>query len=796
MQLRFIPILLLLSQFAFAQSEGTFNASLVAQLNDRGTGPRSYNDIWGYESADGHEYAVLGGRNGTIIIDLATPSQPKEVAYVPGTNSIWRDMKSFGDFIYVVADRGQDGLLIINMENAPDSITWEFWKPTLTIGVTTNTLQKCHNLYIDENGVCYLAGSNLNGGGVLMFDVASTPEQPTFLGAATNRYSHDVYARGDTLYSADLNNGFFSITDVSNKQNPKFLAFQQTTRNFTHNVWLSDDGKYLFTTDERSNAYVDAYDISDLGNIRLLDSYRPLATEGLGVLPHNVHYFNGYLVISYYADGIKIVDASRPWNLIEVAAYDTSPNTGSGDGCWGAFPFIESGYVLASDMEEGLFVLDVDYKRACYLEGTVRDEMTGVALPEVDVSIVADQKNFNSTGPDGTFQTGIVDQGNFLVRFSKEGYEPKEVTVDLANGVLTSLDIELTPIQKINFSGQITHQFTQIGVPGKIRVEGENGTFVFGANSSGDFSFEDVPQGFYDIYIGSWGFRPKFLTNFDLTSSRELNIELEPGYQDDFSVDQGWTVSGDATTGQWVREVPIGVSYGGGFTNPDQDAPDADLGLCYLTGNGEGDPGLYDVDDGTVLLTSPPMDLLAYENPNLSFYYWFYNGAGVGAPDDTLRFYIDNGQEKVLLGEIAENPGDWVNLDFDIIDYIALSDSMVFSVETADKGNPHLLEAGIDGFFVIDHILVDNERLLEEKVDLTVFPNPFSSELSVRFSLSQKRESVLLRVLNSMGQPIREWRVSAQDTELSFGSDWPSGIYFLVWEGTDRERIVKKVIKK
>ena len=80
------------------------------------------------------------------------------------------------------------------------------------------------------------------------------------------------------------------------------------------------------------------------------------------VIPHNTHVFGDYLVTSYYTSGVTIIDASDPFNLIEVAYYDTSPSSGgSFDGCWGAYPYLPSGLILATDQQEGLFVLHTPY---------------------------------------------------------------------------------------------------------------------------------------------------------------------------------------------------------------------------------------------------------------------------------------------------------------------------------------------------------------------------------------------------------------------------------------------------
>jgi hypothetical protein len=81
------------------------------------------------------------------------------------------------------------------------------------------------------------------------------------------------------------------------------------------------------------------------------------------VVPHNTHVIGNYLVTSYYTDGVTIVDASDPYNLIEVAYFDTSPQyEGDGyNGCWGAYPYLPSGLILATDRQNGLHVLSTPY---------------------------------------------------------------------------------------------------------------------------------------------------------------------------------------------------------------------------------------------------------------------------------------------------------------------------------------------------------------------------------------------------------------------------------------------------
>ncbi|HFC30600.1 MAG TPA: choice-of-anchor B family protein, partial [Oceanospirillales bacterium] len=304
----FLLTISLLTTGLFTQTD--FNLSLISNISY----DESASDIWGFVDAHGNEYAIIGTHAATRIVSLADPSNPIEVANIAGVATAWRDIKSYHDFIYVVTDgrNTSEGILVIDMSNAPDSIAYEYQYPEIIINGDTTLLGACHNIYVDENGYAYLAGCNVNNGGVLFFDCFTDPAHPKFVAAGDPRYSHDAFVKGDMMWSSDINEGFLSVSDVSDKHNPILLATQITSSSFTHNVWLSDDGQYLFTTDELPNAFVDAYDVSDLSDIRRLDSYRPAATLGTGVYPHNVHYDNGYLVISFYTDGIKIVDAHRP----------------------------------------------------------------------------------------------------------------------------------------------------------------------------------------------------------------------------------------------------------------------------------------------------------------------------------------------------------------------------------------------------------------------------------------------------------------------------------------------------
>ncbi len=435
-------ILLLL--FFVANAFSQLNMQLLDQIDYT---PNS-NDIWGWVDPDnGKEYALVGLVTGVSVVDVSDPTNVVEVQFIPGASSTWRDIKTWGNYAYVT-NESNGGVMVINLGGAPNNITWTNWNPNLP---GLGQLNKCHNLYIDEFGYCYLAGCNINSGGMLLVDVFTTPGSPIYVGKAPAVYSHDVYVRGNKMFASEIYIGKVSIYDVTDKQNVTLLASQQTPYNFTHNAWLNDAGDVVFTTDEKANAPIAAYDISDLSDIKELDQFRPISTLGTNVIPHNVHVWNDWLIISYYTDGGIIADASRPENIIEVGNWDTFLGGSGFSGVWGAYPFLPSGTVLLTDIGTGLYVCGANYVRACWLEGKVTDAVTSAAIIGANVHIDSPQANGATSALAGVYKTGQALPGNFEVTFSATGYHSKTVQVAFENGVLTNLDVQLEPLVIPNF---------------------------------------------------------------------------------------------------------------------------------------------------------------------------------------------------------------------------------------------------------------------------------------------------------------------------------------------------------
>jgi choice-of-anchor B domain-containing protein len=439
----------LLTSFAvFSTLFQAFGQNINLKLEANLTYPDTLSNIWAWKNnLDGKEYALVGTTNGVSIVDVSTPSNPKKIVQIPGRSSEWREIRTNGNYAYITTEGG-GGLQIVDLTNLPaTNLTTKLWTPT----ISGKVLSSIHALQVD-NGKIYLYGSNIGNHGAIIADITKDPLVPVFLGLYDVRYVHDGYVRNDTMYAGHINAGEFAIVDARVPTALKILATVKTPTAFTHNTWLSGNSKYCFTTDENANSFLGAFDVSDISNITEVD--RIQTNPGSQAVVHNTYIIKKgeaeFAVTSWYKEGVIICDASRPWNLVQVGSYDTSPGgTSTGeDNDWGVDPFLPSGIVIASDIQNGLFVFTPTYTRACFLEGIIMDCFTGNALSGAKVQILNPPKmNINSatdlTDAKGSYGAGVLTAGTYSVVVSKTGYVSQTFTVSVTNGNVTTLNVNL-----------------------------------------------------------------------------------------------------------------------------------------------------------------------------------------------------------------------------------------------------------------------------------------------------------------------------------------------------------------
>jgi len=174
---------------------------------------------------------------------------------------------------------------------------------------------------------------------------------------------------------------------------------------------------------------------------------------------------------------------------------------------------------------------------------------------------------------------------------------------------------------------------------------------------------------------------------------------------DDFeAANPGWTVSGAATTGAWLRENPIGTA-----AQPEDDHSAIGT-LCWFTGQGTpgGAVGEADVDGGQTILTSPAFDLSGGDDGRVSFWLWYHNfgGAAPNADVFTTQVSPDNGSTwltaDVVGPDTATGFNGWALRSFNLLDIAGMSMTNQVRVRfiAEDVGSGSIVEAAIDDLTV------------------------------------------------------------------------------------------------
>ncbi|MBI1287762.1 MAG: choice-of-anchor B family protein [Flavobacteriales bacterium] len=317
-----------------------------------------YNEIWGY-AKNGKEYAIIGSSKGTHIFDVTVPAESEQVVFiegkVTGSTVVHRDFHDFDDCLYMVSDEGNASLQIADLRFLPDSAPLVYDSGEL--------FPRSHNIFIDSSSArMYVCG------GPLLFAVFSLadPTSPTLLLNCPLDvpfwgpigYVHDTYVRGDTAYLNAGTNGLF-VVDFHDINNPVMIGSMDVypQSGYNHSGWLMADKPYYALADETFGKDVKIVDVSDMADLHVVDTITSGVDENS--IPHNLIYRGDQLFISYYFDGLYMFDCSDPTHPQLAGFYDTSTEphvNGLYRGCWGVYPLLPSGHILASDMQTGLWV--------------------------------------------------------------------------------------------------------------------------------------------------------------------------------------------------------------------------------------------------------------------------------------------------------------------------------------------------------------------------------------------------------------------------------------------------------
>lgn len=269
----------------------------------------------------------------------------------------------------------------------------------------------------------------------------------------------------------------------------------------------------------------------------------------------------------------------------------------------------------------------------------------------------------------------------------------------------------------------------------------------------------------------------------------------------DAEAQDGWTVTGDVVTGNWIRAVPVGT-YNSAlgtppsvpYVQPNSDhTPGSLKTVCWVTGNGTspGQLGEADVDDGTTYLTTRSYDISAMKNPVLRYYRWYSNDAGATPGTDSwiVRVSSDAGATWKVLEDTKVSDASWKPIVTRLRDVVELTDKFRVVFEASDLGEGSLVEAAVDDFEILDSEAVTSVAQVDALPGAFVlaqnFPNPFNPTTTLRYTLPGTG-SVRMRIIDAVGQVVAE-PVHAQQGAGTYSvvfdaASLPSGLYHAVLE--------------
>ena len=344
------------------------------------------NDVWGWEDPEtGHEYALVSKFEGTAFVDVTDAYDPVYLGTLPtevqgSRGNIWGDLKVYGDHAYIVTEAPEHGMQVFDLTRLRGVTEPQAW----TVDNTVKTFGHAHNIAVNEDSAtAYVIGARRGvtipgcedvDGGPIAFDV-SDPANPSFAGCyGGDGYTHDIqcvdYAGPDADHTGKeicvaSNEDTVTVLDATDKDDIKQLArTPYETSAYTHQGWFTEDQEYFLLGDEldelagtvdSTTTYV--WNLQDLDNPVL----EGMDSDGNPSIDHNIFIKDGLAYKSNYTSGLRVDDTYRvdQGRLTERGYFDVYPaddHTGFA-GTWGNYPFFDSGTVVVTGIEEGLFVL-------------------------------------------------------------------------------------------------------------------------------------------------------------------------------------------------------------------------------------------------------------------------------------------------------------------------------------------------------------------------------------------------------------------------------------------------------
>ena len=805
------------------------NMTLEAHLNEYPVPapgyPYAYSACWSYIHGDGREYAILGTGTGTAIYNVTNPSLTYRVGFIPGPNSIWREMKSYRNWIYIVTEGigSAEGLQIVRMTD-PEH-------PVLAASYTTGFTHS-HTVSVDTSRALLFCNGTRDGSGqargMHILSLAN-PEAPVELarwpagtGVVSNaQYVHDCYPVGNRLYVASIYVGTERVLDITVPANPTEIAsWTYPGAYYTHSSWPDPTQHWLYVTDEQNGQTLRIFDISNLASPVLVNTI----TSNPQAIVHNPRVKGNTLYLANYTEGVRVLDLTDPVHPAECGWADSYPGVSGGyGGVWDVCPFFPSGTVIASDMETGLYVYapqsDFGLLRAKVVDAVAQP------FPNQRVTLVSQGDSLLT--PDDGIVEFAPSPGVHTVRARRFGYYDAQATRTVSVGSRDTVTLALLPRPSGEVSGTVRDAETQAPLD-DAEITLDYTPLHQHTDALGQYDLTSVPEDLYRVEVRRAGYVGSVGVYALGTGTVVRDWALEPTHTwSDLESAAGWTIGapGDnATSGIWTDVAPLGTgpppppeaasaagaargappesavpprggswpldplheepaSTSWGNAQPYADhSPDPGT-RCFVTGQGtnSNDADNGDVDYGITTLTSPPLDMTGMGQATIGYWRWFYSwdpATGQAEPSDWLAVLIsnDNGNTWATVDTTRGQENHWKERAITVSDLVAPTAQVRLRFVAADLGAYSIVEAAVDDITTWD------------AAEVVGVPSAGARPLRFRAPSPNPARGAVALVLDLPGPGRAEVEVldpAGRHVRTIYRGQAPAGPLELRWDGAD-----------
>jgi choice-of-anchor B domain-containing protein len=491
-------------------SAGSFDCDKVDLLShvalDRGV---SGADVWGYVDLNtNREYAFVGYSTGTGVFDVTDASNPREVGFIDGQRTSWRDIKvyqhwnaprqRFDAYAYITTDGSGDGLFVVDLTGLPHSVARVNYFSDFSAAHNVLATNADFGTGLSMNGdvpSLIIAGANTGVGQYRHYSL-NNPRDPVFTtmpSAGITGYMHDAASmlitddrKNSQCVNAasspyceilfDFNVDTVDIWDITDPNNPELLSSPTYPQaEYIHSGWWTEDKQYLIVHDEldeirRFNTdvpttMVRVFSLADLTAPVLAGAW----DGGTAEVDHNGFTRGNRYYMSNYSRGISILDISDPNSPTLAGFLDTYPGQALNTiGAWGAYPYFHSGNVAVSDINSGFYMvadrtLDVPQGRLGFAQLAYGGE-EGSALQ------VAVSRNGSATGVvsvdyevlAATADAADIAGGSGTLSWASGDAADKIITLNLLNDGNGAEQLERMLVKLVSPSGGATLDSTNV----------------------------------------------------------------------------------------------------------------------------------------------------------------------------------------------------------------------------------------------------------------------------------------------------------------------------------------------